>query len=335
MKFFINNYAYPGLCKALEDRGHTVLGRHGTNSDEFNWWHHMINNKMCEPDYHQLLQDQILEHKPDVYLCGKGWHFNRKINPKTVKWIRDRVGATIYWSLDDPDFMGMFEQKNMNLGYDIALTCDGASIKRYEALGMDSYLFWPAWDEVARDYIQVPEDKKDPEFLIVGTPYGKTKILRRDVAIAISNADIKLELWGPKDWPSMNGGHPSLRKHYKGYWKQWNTVHHLFAKAKMNFCNHLHVSKNYLNDRVPMVLGTGGFLFLDRQPGLQDWFVDQKHVVYYDDINDLVSKAKYYRDKPELRKEIGDNARQLILDGHTYKHRADFLLEILATKGIK
>ena len=79
----------------------------------------------------------------------------------------------------------------------------------------------------------------------------------------------------------------------------------------------------------------GGFLFLDRQPGLQDWFVDQKHVVYYDDINDLVSKAKYYRDKPELRKEIGDNARQLILDGHTYKHRADFLLEILATKGIK
>jgi len=341
MKFLINNYAYPGVIKALAERGHEVLGEHG-GPDQFNWWQHLMNEGKSNEEYDQILRSQIEEHRPDVYLCGKGWHFDKMIRPETTEWIHEQVGCTVYWSLDDPDFVPAFRRLGMHRGYDIALTCCGGSIPEYRLMGLESHLFWPAWDQAARDPVFVNEKDRDCDFLIVGTPYTTTRIQRRDVAAAMASiVEIDLKLYGGKEWlraPSpggIAGGYPSLRPYYHGYWKQWDTVHRLFASARINFANHLHHEHMYLNDRVPMVLGTGGFLLLDRIPGMEEVFKDEQDVVYYDDLQDLVAKALYYLDRPLLRERIALNGQARIRADHTYERRVEQLLAILRERGLR
>jgi len=336
MRIMLNNYSYSGLVRALEDAGHEVLGK-TAGPDEFNWWHHLINLGRSNEEYDAILRSQIEEHRPDVYLCGKGWHFSKMISPETTEWIRERVGCTLYWSLDDPDFMPTFSELEMWRGYDVALTCCGECVRQYEEMGLEAHLFWPAWDQEAREpVVEVPEDKRFADFLIVGTPYAHTVPARRDVAKAVSELGVDLWLYGPDSWVKQeHGGYSSLWKHYHGYWKEWGRVHDLFAGARVNFSNHVRRAEDYLNDRVPMVMGVGGVLFLDRQPGLYKWFVDGEEVVFFDDLKDLVSKLMYYLPRPDERARIGRAARQKMLSAHTYRHRAEQILDILAARGLK
>jgi len=339
MRFLLNNYGYEGIIKALVDRGHEVLGQDGT-IDSFNWWQYLMNEKKSNEEYDKILRAQIEEHKPDVYLCGKGWHFDKFIKPETTEWIHERVKCSIYWSLDDPDFLPTFKKLRMQRGYDIALTCCGESIPEYRLLGLETHLFWPAWDQVAREEIFVNEEDRSAGFLIVGTPYTVTRIQRRNVAVAIMAADIPLTLYGPKEWlkapvpGGIAGGYPTLEPYYQGYWKRWDTVHHLFASAKINFVNHLHHAHMYLNDRVPMVLGTGGFLLCDRIPGLEQFFHDGEDLVYYDDLEDLLAKTMYYLERPLLRERIALNGQARIRSAHTYERRVEKLLSILCNRGL-
>lgn len=338
MKFLINNYAYPGLVKALENEGHEVLGMNGT-VDEFNWWQHLINDGKSNDEYDAILRAQIEEHRPDVYLCGKGWHFEKMIKPETVEWIRTKVGCTMYWSLDDPDFVPTFMRQEMWRGYDVVLTCCAGSIKDYESKGLDGHLMWPAWDQVNWKAVNVPEKDK-VDFVIVGTPYTVTRPPRRDIAAGVIAADLDLEIYGSDAWLRSHpdhfaAGYPSLKANYKGMFLDWKNVPSLFAKARVNLSNHIREGYLYLNDRVPLVLGTGGFLIVDRIEGLSDVFIEDKHVVYYDDLADLVAKAKFYVEHQEERDRIAKVGQRFVLKHHTYENRAREILAILAARGMR
>ena len=334
MKFHICNYGYAGLIRALADMGHEVLGQHGT-ADQFNWWQLLINEGKSKEEYDVILRKQIEEHKPDVFVCGKGWHVDKWIFPETTEWIRDRGILTIYWSLDDPDFVPMFRRLKLYRGYRAALTCATESVPDYLSMGFERVeTFWPAWDEVCWSYSEVPESEMTCDFLIVGSPYTVTRPTRRDVAVEMALAKMDLSIYGSNAWVKANTesrverGYESLRPYYRGLWNDWKNLPSLFAHARMNFSNHRHRAFEYLNDRVPMVLGAGGFLFLDRQPGLERHFLDGTDCVYFDGLEDLASKAVFYKGRPELRHNIGQSGRQRILEGHTYRHRAAQLVKL-------
>jgi len=336
MKFLISNYAYPGFVDGLVKQGHEVLGMHGS-IDEFNWWQHLINEGKTNEEYDAILRKQIEENKPDVFLCGKGWHFDKFIKPETIEWIRERVGCTVYWSLDDPDFVPMFMQKEMWKGYDVALSCCGGSLKDYESAGMEAHLFWPAWDQKVWKSFEFTEEEK-VDFLLVGTPYTITKIQRRDIAAAMVATGLSVDIWGPKTWLQTKpdhfaAGYNMLKEFYKGSFLDRDGLPELFAKAKINFSNHIRKGDMYLNDRVPIVLGAGAFLLLDRQVGFAEYFKDS--VVFFDGVIDAAEKAVYYAEHVDERNEIMRNGQKLIMENDTYEHRANRLLEILAKRGMK
>ncbi len=82
-----------------------------------------------------------------------------------------------------------------------------------------------------------------------------------------------------------------------------------------------------LNMRVFEAISCGRLLLTDRiGNGLEELFTDKKHLVIYDDYDDLVAKARYYLNNQEERELIASNGRQEAHYKHTYLHRVRCLV---------
>lgn len=337
MKFLFNGGAYPNLLDSLKQLGHTIV------EHDLVWLNYTGSTDKAK-QYNALLKNKIAQTKPDVYVCSKGFREDFRIYPETHEWINRNVGMTIYWSMDDPFFMRTFINNKLYCGYRIALTCTTDSFDSYTKVGLKPYLFWPAFDTTMRKFEVIKEEDK-LDFVFVGTPYDCTDVPRKKLVLGLLHNGIRnIELYGSRAWISNKAmkrnnapfisGEPDLDKFYKGECP-FADVHLLYNRAKLNLSNHVVKAKLYLNDRVPMIMGVGGFLFLDKNPGLEKQFLHEEDVVYYNNYEDFIKKAKYYILRPDLRNAIGVNARNKILRSHTYKQRAEQLLRILAENGLK
>ncbi len=338
MKFFFNGGAFAELAYTLTSLGHTL--------SKIPPWLVFTDNDQVWHNYNiKLLKEQIRTEKPDVYICSKGFKGGKFIYPDTNEWIKKQVRATIYWSMDDPFFMPTFLSKHMYKGYDFALSCSTASFAEYRQVKLKPYLFWPAWDTISREYSPVSEKNKI-DMVFVGTPYVCTDIPRKDILLWAVSSGWSVEIYGSENWISNKmiknnrlgsfiQGDSRLAPYYKGPWNNWVTLPTLFSKARINFSNHVVKAPMYLNDRVPMVMGVGGCLVIDRNPGVDTIYRHNHNIVFYDDWKTLQHRATYFLKNVHVREELGKNARQTTLEAHTYKQRAHQLLRILEENGIK
>ena len=90
-----------------------------------------------------------------------------------------------------------------------------------------------------------------------------------------------------------------------------------------------HKSFNHdLSTRVFDALSCGSFLLADRiRDGMTDLFEDRKHLVLYDSLADLEEKIAYYLSHEEEREKIAAEGRKEVLEKHTFRHRAQFILK--------
>jgi glycosyltransferase involved in cell wall biosynthesis len=87
--------------------------------------------------------------------------------------------------------------------------------------------------------------------------------------------------------------------------------------------------KTDINCRTFETLGCGTFLLTNRTPGVEDLFEHEKHLVYYEDINDCIDKARYYLRNDRVRNKIADAGHKHVLANHTYDVRAKELVELV------
>lgn len=337
MKFFFNGGGFTELTQTLIDAGHTMA--------KIPPWLVFTDNDKVWHNYNtHTLREGILAEKPDVYICSKGFKGGKVIYPETTEWIKQHVKTTMYWSLDDPFFMPTFLNKHMYRGYDFALSCSTGSFADYESVGVKPYLFWPAWDTISREYRPVAEKDK-VDMIFVGTPYACTDIPRKDILLWAVKSGWSVEIYGSNNWVSDKAiknsrlgtfiqGDSRLAPYYKGPWNNWITLPTLFSKARINFSNHVVKAPMYLNDRVPMVMGVGGCLLIDKNPGVDTIYRHNHNIVFYDNWNTFVHRATYFLKNVHAREDLGKNARKITLEAHTYKQRAHQLLRILKENGI-
>lgn len=107
-----------------------------------------------------------------------------------------------------------------------------------------------------------------------------------------------------------------------------NEMSDIYARSLMVFNKSVN---NDINMRYFEAMGEGAVLLTDKaiNNGTEDLFVEGVHFLEYRDQNHLIELIAYFRDHPAKAKEIGDNARKLINEKHTYKNRIDSLLTIL------
>ncbi len=90
--------------------------------------------------------------------------------------------------------------------------------------------------------------------------------------------------------------------------------------------------KDDINMRVFETLSTGSFLLTNWIPTLGELFEDGKHLVTYKTPDEMVEKAHYYLEHEEEREKIAQAGYEEFISKHTYKHRVEQILSIVAEK---
>lgn len=110
-------------------------------------------------------------------------------------------------------------------------------------------------------------------------------------------------------------------------------LNQLFADTKVTVGDSLCLDFNYphyWSDRVYETLGRGGFLIMPFIQGMEQYFEDGKHLVFYEfgDFKQLKFLIDFYIENDEAREAIRKAGHKLVKDNHTYKHRWQEILEV-------
>ena len=90
-------------------------------------------------------------------------------------------------------------------------------------------------------------------------------------------------------------------------------------------------SRKELNMRFFEALGSRSFLLTDNIQKDQNVFKEGIHYIGYDNMDDMVDKAKYYLEHETEREVIAQAGYEAAISGHTYMHR---VLTVLDTIGV-
>ena len=182
MKFLFIGAHYPAFRREIEKLGHEckaldhwqLFTAHPTTAC----------HEGCRPEksagstldsVNDFIREEAIRYRPDVLVQWKGWIDDQKfVRPSTVGEIKEETGCTcVYWSVDDPDFVGHWQQFIAMHGvWDIALTCCRGSVETYRKAGvLDPHYFLPAHDT---DWpVDSLEDQSEAvDLVIAGHPYA-------------------------------------------------------------------------------------------------------------------------------------------------------------------
>ena len=68
-------------------------------------------------------------------------------------------------------------------------------------------------------------------------------------------------------------------------------------------------TKYYSSNRIASLMGNGLLTFIDKKTEINDFF-NNKELIFYDNMNDLADKIRFYKNKDHLRQKIAENGRK-------------------------
>ena len=243
--------------------------------------------------YHDRDIQTWLDSKPqtDIVLFMDWGRFDSPLLDKNLVdtfWVQE--------SGDDPqNFERNFPKSER---FHITLSPDYESTEEYKKRGKAAY--W--WTHFADTKVQFPLDI-EPEYVGVTTRgYGNSQFLNT------------LTDHGGGTIGNRNGLGPSEHTEFlnKGLMviqnSRWGEVtRRIFegmACGKLVLCDRLNESKK-----------------------LHELFIDGEDIVYYDDLVDCINKLNKYSEDSVERNRIANNGYKKVLENHTQKQRAEFIIE--------
>ncbi len=297
-----NNY----IVNALDDLGHKVFF-----VDHRNLLDH------CKKHVPQYLANEKIDMMLVLYLIpGKTYdiEYIRKLkaNYPSVKYVSWIFDATMDGQRCDEnsEFVRLMKE------YDYFFTVCGGQVESFRRQGVNAYFGQEGVDSyVGRFNVPTEEKKYDVSFLgSVGHPTVHKerlpflmKVINRFPNTLIGGA---LHIYDEG----------LLKSHLKR--PTYNDVEHSkivgHSKINLGFNAWPDIDK-YLSARAYRVMGAGGFYMTKRSQGVENFYVDGKEIVLYDDVKDCLDKIRYYLDHDEEREEIAEAGRAKTMAKYTFK----------------
>jgi len=305
----------------FEDRQHIFPGRMRKGLPLLNQLdQRVINRKML------ALAEEA---KPDIAIIAGG----HRISSETIKILKDQGVVCILWTIDAPLFfqpiidVAPFYDHIFCQGTEAIELLAGAGIRGAQWLPMacEPEYHYPGDCSIA------DKEKYGSDVVFVGSYYPD----RADLFERISAFD--LAIWGP-GWDGLDRN-SSLRRCIRGSHTTPDEWLKIYSASKIILATHYHDPQNRFpvyqaSPRVFEAMACGCFVISDRQRDVFSLFEDGKHLVGFDNPNDLIEKIKYYLAHPEEREAIARRGREEVLKNHTYVDRIKKLISHVAERKV-
>src|SRR5207248_6556049 len=107
------------------------------------------------------------------------------------------------------------------------------------------------------------------------------------------------------------------------------------SAARINLCitRRAHATVYASSSCRPFELAsTGAAIVANPYEGIERWFEPGSELYIVHDTKEAVAAYRDLLDDPAQAEELGRRARERVLDGHTYRHRARRLLELVGLR---
>lgn len=281
------------------------------------------NNREQISRYNQELVRLVDEANPDAVLVLKG----EIIHPETAAKLSDRA-TTVLWCYDKATrYPNVVEGAHH---YDLFYTFEPSDADQLGGNGVEARYLPMAYDPY---YYQKLEGADEPiDVCFVGRMYPHRRRLLHE--IVRHNPDLRVEVWG-KAWSWYN---PFTQYEYKVRRPQLgdainnHDVHHtdinkIYNASKVCLNIHSHQSRQGVNPRTFEIPGSGALELVDRKGKLTEAFEVGDELACYTDIDDAAEKIRYYVDNPAERRRVAERGHQKASHNHTFRHRAQHILD--------
>lgn len=259
--------------------------------------------------------------QPDlIFIYGSNWG----IYPETLRRLKDRLGCSVAIWEGNFYLWRWFQSESIAL-YDHFFCLDSHLIpllKASTALKSIHFLGGCCDPDEHRSINLSPDEKVryDTDICFIGTPHANRLQLFENLK------SYQLTLWGP-GWEKS----PAL--------KSFAQTEPVYGLKKTRIYNGARISVNLqstkfqvngLSVRIFEVAACGGFSITEAKPDLPLFFNPQDEIETFTDAADLKRKVEYYLGHPKERQEMANRAKRRVLAEHTYTHRAQTILDVVA-----
>ncbi|MFH1845156.1 MAG: glycosyltransferase [bacterium] len=260
-----------------------------------------------------------LDHfKPDLLLSWTAWRYPLQYQSAVslffiVNYTHEFMPAGRFHTWEDA----------LRLDADLYAANSSEAVQRLGEFKPASLLHLAANPRVHRPQAAYPEYRSQVTYLGSYNPGTKGQSVFDRYIVPATEFDLSL-------WGEMWERSPDLlRKHWQGklpipdIGKLYSSV-----DIAIGFNAQSQAAANMVNNRVFEVLSCGALLVSDRVPAIEAMFGDS--AVFTDGYGDLRDKLAHYLENPSEREAITRHARERIMAGHTYDHRAREIIAMFA-----
>lgn len=243
-------------------------------------------------------QSELIEHikniNPDYIL----WiSMNFELPPEFFDEMRSTGALIGAWFFDDEVRFDKFSCLYAN-HLDFIFTTDPESAQKYQAKGIyaDHLLVYPA-ESMLRD----PQVRFEHEISFIGRKFGD----RGTIVEELLRRNLPVSAWG-RGWAND--------------YIPLEQMMEIYQKSKISLC----FTKSYgtntrpqFKDKIFDIIGCGSFLLCEYLPGIENFFIPDKEIVCFHDIDDLESKIRYYLQHQEERSKIAEAGMKKVRSRYT------------------
>ena len=278
-------------------------------------------------NFNNRVYDACVKNSPDIIFVVKG----NALKPRVVKKIRKKFPHTklVNWTLDD-----MFAKHNRSMYYtmsikyyDLVVTTKSYNCDNNElpSLGVKNILF--------KDNSFLPLLHK-PCYLCDEASYshdvifiGSAELDRLKLMNAMALSGIVINIYGV-GWE---------RKTFARYMHKNLIIHHqelrgdsysdALSCSKISLCFLRKVNRDLQTARTVEIPACGGFMLAERTDEHQKMFLEGVEAEYFEGIDELIEKTKYFMENENERVVIALNGRERCLkSNYSFENRAKEIL---------
>lgn len=336
MNVLVSGYHNPHYVTVTEYIERAVRGL-GHNLVVFNDRDHLLPGRlrrrwrvlqaMSLATINRRLVSLALRTRPDLILITGGHRVTARALGKlkrdgfqTALWTTDMPAADDRMRTTATDYTCVFSQGTEYVGIFRDM---GIASARWLPMGCDPEIHH-------RVHLREDEEREfGKDAVFVGSYYP----WRADCLERLTAFD--LAVWGP-GWLDGLPAHSPLRGFVKGVHTPPGRWVKIYTAGKIVVSVHIRdpeqrVQVHQASPRVFEALACGAFLLTDRQRDVLALFRDGEHLVTFADSADLKRKVAYYLEHPDERRRIAAAGRAEVLRHHTYAHRIQTMLAVLAS----